>query len=463
MSGQSSCFHQHNSAEFVRNIQDSANLFSASVLVPISRIGREAMTFSAVCAIAIASRPELLSVAVAFIVIYAIIHWAPSRVASRLGAVSERAKRDQQQALMEAFDFFDEARINDLAAVYVKRFEAPREEYRKVLVFRQMNDLLPARFAEWVILVLLVGVIFVIDGVLRDEAARAYWMQTLVFSLYLAYRLRANLSALLANVVQLRFSWPAFLNVERGLETPVGFDQKCGEPIEFNRSLRLEGVCYAYPTSEGGIHDIDLEISKGDWVGLAGRSGAGKTTLAAVIMGLIRPQAGQISVDGRDVRLDRSGWYRRLGYVSQRIALLDDSLRNNITLTSDGSCDEARLARAVSFAQLDQVVAELPNGLEGRIGERGSLLSGGQRQRVALARAMYREADILILDEATSALDVDTELAIVSSLEQLRSKVTLIVISHRESILHRCDRVIRLSKGRIVPAIVSQQSLNTAI
>jgi ABC-type multidrug transport system fused ATPase/permease subunit len=443
-------FHQQNSADFIRSIQESANVFSTYVLVSSSRICRETMTFLAVCVTGLASRPELASIAALFIVIYVLIHWLPARLAARLGRASERIKRDQQQSLQEAFEFFDEARINGLTEVYVERFARPRQEYRRILVFRQLNDIIPPRCAEWIVLAFLVIAILVIGESLQGSALRDYWTQTLVFALYLAYRLRSNLSALLGHVVTLRFGWASFGNVERGIATPVGFDDKSIQQVNFNEVLRLEDVSFVYPNGDGGIRHVTLEIKRGEWIGLAGRSGAGKTTLAAVIMGLIRPQSGQIVVDNRPIHLDQLGWYRRLGYVSQRIALLDDSLRANIVLHSEVPCDEQRLHRVIELAQLDQLVAALPDGLDSRIGERGSLLSGGQRQRVALARAMYREADLLILDEATSALDVETENAIINSLEKLRGKVTLIAISHRETVLGRCDRVVWLDESRLL-------------
>jgi ABC-type multidrug transport system fused ATPase/permease subunit len=441
-------FHQQNSADFIRNIQESANLFASNVLLPASRMVREAMVFLAVCTIGLIARPELALVAVLFVIIYVAIHWLPSRLATRLGKSSERIKRDQQQSLLEAFEFFDEARISGLIEPYVQRFARPRQQYRRIQVFRQLNEVIPARAAEWAVLALLVAAIVVLGESLRHGELRDYWAQTLVFALYLAYRLRANLSALLANVVFLRFGWAAFANVERGLQIPVGF-LETAYPIKLHRSLELADVTFIYPGGEGGIRNIDLEIQRGQWIGLAGRSGAGKTTLVAMIIGLLRPQTGKIAIDGHEARLDQPGWYQRIGYVSQRIALLDGSLRTNITMEWEKPCDDGRLACAVAQAHLEPVVATLPGGLDGRIGERGSLLSGGQRQRVALARALYRQSDLLILDEATSSLDSDTEAAFLESLEELRGQITVVAISHRQAVLDRCDCVVRLEGGRI--------------
>ena len=172
-------------------------------------------------------------------------------------------------------------------------------------------------------------------------------------------------------------------------------------------------------------------------------------TFARTLMGLLKPQHGRLLVDGQQHDLNQPGWYRNIGFVSQTFALIDDTLRANITLSAAAAVDQQRLSRAVTVARLEKVIAEIPGGLEGRVGENGSLLSGGQRQRVALARALYRDAKLLILDEATSALDAETEAEILVDLQALRGDITVIAIAHRPAVLELCDRILTFEGGRL--------------
>jgi ABC-type multidrug transport system fused ATPase/permease subunit len=335
--------------------------------------------------------------------------------------------------------------------VYVDRFSRPRIAYRRILLLRQLNEMVPARAAEWLVLAFVIGIVFVLGPSLRAGPAGEYWMQTIIFAMYLIVRLRANLTGLLTSLMNLRFGWAAFLNVEQGLrETPIGYDVTVSAPLAFHGKLQLEDVSFIYPGSETGVFKVSTEIRSGEWIGIEGRSGAGKTTLAAIIMGLVRPQTGRILLDGMQIDIDRVGWYTNFGFVSQRFALFDDTVRANITMCSKDAIDEKRLERAVYGARLGKLLSQIPGGLDGRVGEKGSLLSGGQRQRIALARALYRRARILIFDEATSALDNTTEAEILEDLQKLRGSVTLIAIAHRSSILDLCDRVLTLEAGRLV-------------
>ncbi len=223
-------------------------------------------------------------------------------------------------------------------------------------------------------------------------------------------------------------------------------------PVTFTRRIDVEDVSYAYDDDRGAaLHEVRLTIRHGESVGLVGATGAGKSTLVDVLLGLLEPQSGAVRVDGIDIRTNLRGWQQRIGYVPQAFGLLDDTLRRNVAFgVSDERIDDARIRTVVGLAHLDELVASLPEGLETRIGERGARLSGGERQRVAIARALYRDPDVLVLDEATSALDNQTERAIVSALGVLRGVKTTVVVAHRLSTVRACDRLVLLSEGCVV-------------
>jgi ATP-binding cassette subfamily C protein len=225
-----------------------------------------------------------------------------------------------------------------------------------------------------------------------------------------------------------------------------------GERHCFSEAVRFDRVDFAY--TAGGppvLREISLEILRGEFVGICGPTGGGKSTLVDLLVGLLQPTAGQITVDGVPLGRRPLWWWDQLGVVSQQVFLTDDTLRNNIAFGDqvDGRVDEARMARCVERAQLLPVVENLDHGLDTLVGERGVRLSGGQRQRVAIARALYREPEVLVLDEGTSALDGATERALVSAIDEATHERTLIAIAHRISTIRNADRILVVADGRI--------------
>jgi ATP-binding cassette, subfamily B, bacterial PglK len=220
----------------------------------------------------------------------------------------------------------------------------------------------------------------------------------------------------------------------------------------FNSTLTLNSVTYCYPTvSEPALINVELFVKKGESIGIIGRSGAGKTTLVDVILGLLEPQSGDIQIDGVSVLGQRHVCRNLIGYIPQSIFLLDDTIMHNIAFGIQyGKVDNKRMQKAVETAQLSDLIESLPEGIQTVVGERGIRISGGQRQRIGIARALYHEREILILDEATSALDNNTENLVSEAIASLSGEKTLIIIAHRLTTLKDCDRVIEMDKGRII-------------
>jgi ABC-type multidrug transport system fused ATPase/permease subunit len=230
------------------------------------------------------------------------------------------------------------------------------------------------------------------------------------------------------------------------------FNSQQPEKLDFHERISLENLVYKYPNAEtNALNSINLTIEKGYSIGLIGKSGSGKTTLVDVLMGLLSPQSGDISVDGVSVRNRLRAWQNLIGYVPQSIFLIDDTLERNIAFgVPDSQIDRQRLTKAIAAAQLTEVVERLPMGLKTTVGERGVLLSGGQRQRVGIARALYHEKEILIFDEATAALDNETENLITDATKALSGSKTIVIIAHRLSTIEHCDRIYQLENGHIL-------------
>lgn len=223
-------------------------------------------------------------------------------------------------------------------------------------------------------------------------------------------------------------------------------------PLHFNQQLTLDQVVYQYPsTDRNSLEGISLTIRKGDAIGLIGRSGAGKTTLVDVILGLLVPTSGDIQTDGVSIYQNLRAWQNLIGYVPQSIFLTDDTLTRNIAFgVPDHLIDYQKLNNAIHTAQLTELVEQLPNGMETVIGERGVRLSGGQRQRIGIARVIYHDREILILDEATAALDNETESLVSDAVKALGGSKTTIIIAHRLTTVEHCDRIYALEKGHVI-------------
>lgn len=253
------------------------------------------------------------------------------------------------------------------------------------------------------------------------------------------------------------YAEPCFMSVSDNLQEEINdanvdmsfaaVDQK---KLEIRKSIELKDIVYAYPNTDRLIFDrANLTIPIGASVGLVGTSGAGKSTIVDILLGLLEVQEGHICADGIDVKSQYRSFLKNIGYIPQMIFMLDDTIRRNIAFgIPDEEIDEQRVWEVLEEAQLEEFVRSLPEGLETGIGERGIRLSGGQRQRIGIARALYHDPEILILDEATSALDNDTEKAIMDSINRFQGRKTLIIIAHRLQTIEKCDLVYRVENGQ---------------
>lgn len=245
---------------------------------------------------------------------------------------------------------------------------------------------------------------------------------------------------------------PVFRDMSaQGKEPQFEQQKKQGNPVTFDELLEFKDLSFAYPeTSEKAIDSISFSVKKGDVVAFVGRSGAGKTTVADVFLGLLEPQKGTVSADGIDVDLSSQAWKTNVGYIPQQIFLIDDTIRANIALgIPEAEIDDAKIESAINAAQLRDVVDGLPDGINTKTGEYGVRLSGGQRQRIGIARALYNDPSILVMDEATSALDNQTERFVMQAIDEFRRDRTIVIIAHRLSTVKNADRIFIMDSGKI--------------
>ncbi|MEX0450736.1 ABC transporter ATP-binding protein [Spiribacter sp. 218] len=222
--------------------------------------------------------------------------------------------------------------------------------------------------------------------------------------------------------------------------------------LTFSDRLAARDVWFTYPgKDEPAVRGVSLEVRKGEMIGFVGETGSGKTTMADLLIGVLHPDAGQVTLDHVDVHRDIENWQGLLGVVPQSIYLLDDSVRANVAFGLPAfEVDDERVWQALEDAQMAERIAGLEGGLDARVGEGGAMFSGGERQRLGLARAIYAQPEILLLDESTSSLDNRTERAIMDNIAGMRGARTLLVIAHRLSTVRDCDRIFVFDRGEVV-------------
>ena len=277
-----------------------------------------------------------------------------------------------------------------------------------------------------------------------------------------AIRLIPALNVITSSLTTLRFKRPSFeLIVDEIKELKKSLElqskqnlnkENYNKKFKFNNQISLENISFSYfDANKVAIENINFKVKKGSKVGIIGRSGAGKSTLVDLMLGLLKPQKGEIYLDNHKIDEVSESWQSQIGYIQQDIYLLDDTIKNNISFgVEKDKIDEKLINKVVKIAQLEKFINSLPNRLDTIVGNRGIKISGGEKQRVAIARALYNNPQIIILDEATSALDIDNENKILNEINENLSDKTMIVISHRNNTVKNCDIIFVMENGKII-------------
>ena len=337
---------------------------------------------------------------------------------------------------------------------FVKKYEEAYEVTRRYDVQSNFMADCPAKIIEMVFVSCLILTIFI--RIKQGVEVSNFIPQLAAFALA-AVRLLPAISALTSHASRLVFLRPSLLGVYENITAARRYqEEEYVESIEiidkytFDNKIVINNISWKYSeTDRNVLENVCMEIEKGDSIGIIGESGAGKTTLVDVILGLLQPQKGNILLeDVVDIYSIPKQWANIIGYVPQNVFLLDDTIRNNITFGSE-VYDDDMIWHALEQAQLKNFVQQLPLGLDTILGERGIKFSGGQRQRIAIARALYYNPEILVLDEATSALDNDTEEALMEAIDLLQGDKTLIIVAHRLSTIEKCNKIFEVKKGKI--------------
>lgn len=378
------------------------------------------------------------------------------KVSSRLGRQNEFYNAKLFQWINQSLGGIKEVKILQREKYFIDSY---RTNYKKLIWGARVNELLAAVPRHIVETVAIVGLVLaiIVKLLFGHGALETFIPQMAVFAVA-AFRLLPSVGKIntyvnyvMYNKASLDMIYQDLREIEKNQPAEIEWEGE-QENWKFTQSVVADHITYHYPDSDTEVlHDISLEIPKGKTVALIGPSGAGKTTLADIILGLLPPVSGTVKMDDKNVYANLKSWRQKLGYIPQSIYLSDDTIRNNVAFgIYEDQIDEDAIWKALEKAQLKEFVQGLEKGLDTYVGDRGVRLSGGQRQRIGIARALYHDPEILVLDEATSALDSSTEQAVMESIESLQGLKTMIIIAHRLTTIKNADLVYEVSGGNVI-------------
>ena len=392
-------------------------------------------------------------------VLYGIIYLIIRIFLTKIGKGQVERNKQRFEATSEVLGGIKLIKLMGRENFYLQRFWNPSYDMSHYISINQVLSLLPKfsieALAFGAILFLSLFLMYKYGG--HEANALDQVLPLLGLYAFAGYRLLPAIQAIYSALTQIRFWTPAIESVHSDLckidaDLPQ-LEKKKVEVLNFRKKISLESLSYIYPNSEaGGVDDISLDIPFGNSIGIAGTTGSGKTTLADLMLGLLRPSSGSLKVDGIEINDGNlRNWQANIGYVPQDIFLIDASVEANIAMgIPEKEIDKEQVKKCAQYAAIRSYIEkELPMGFNSKVGERGVRLSGGQRQRIGIARALYHNPDFIVFDEATSALDNKTEKEVMDALENLSGHKTLILIAHRLTTLELCDQIVVLDKGKI--------------
>lgn len=446
-------FHfRRNSAELIRNCTSSVGEVLGGVLGASISLATDVLMSAGLLFVLVVTSPGASIVAgVGLIVVMIAVLKLTRRAAGRLGSESHELAASMLKSLQQALGGIKEVKVLGREQYFYEEFI---DRQRRLLLLGYLGITLGGLPPLAVQTVLVCGAMALIAVLtMLGESGIATLPIAAVFG-YAGVRILPMANAIVMTLNGIRGSRRA---VDELYDDFVTLGETLGAGVvetghlEFRDSIVLTNVAYSYPGSESlALADISLTIRRGESIGIVGPTGAGKSTLVDLILGLLPPTRGRITVDGINLGKASAPWKRRVGYVPQTVFLIDDTLRRNVALgIRDEAIDDRRIRTVMAMVQLEHFVTDLPEGMHTRVGERGIRLSGGERQRVAIARALYHDPDLIVFDEATASLDVATEAEMTRAIEALRGLKTIIVIAHRLSTVKQCDRLVWLRMGRI--------------
>ena len=444
-------FHlQVHSSKLIQNILDEVHSFITVVVCGLTLLSEVFVVVGLVVLMFIVNTQLALGITFLFGGFSLVTYFYYKEKLNSLGRKRLIQERQQRKHLQQGFGGFKEIKLFGSEDSFISRFGLPTNNLITISSRHQVSLEMPRIWLETFVIIVFFTLVAILI-VQSDNVVEV--IPVLGVFAAIAIRVMPSISRIIFNIQQLKF-YDATIEVicdeisnikDRShiKEKSINFD--------FHKEIKLNNIFYSYPKSNIQIlHNISVEIHKNSLVGVVGLSGAGKSTLTDIILGMIKPDQGIVKVDGVDIHSNIRVWQNHIGYIPQTVYLTDDSIKSNIAFgVNIDDIDDILLQQAIKSAQLETFVSSLPDGVETLVGEYGSRISGGQRQRIGIARALYNNPDVLVMDEATSALDKTTEKQLMKVIKDISQSKTVVFVTHRESIMNYCDKVLMLENGSL--------------
>ncbi len=448
-------FHLNkNVATLQRSLQEDTGQFM-QVILYFLELATELVTCSAIGIFLLLKSKSITIVVLGLLVLCVGLFLALTRRYTRtLGQKNQMYRGKIFQWMNQSLGGIKEIKLLDREQYFIDEYQDYYARYSRGQRINRLISVLPKHIVEAVCMTGLLAAIII--KMFFGEADFIYYIPQLGVFAVAALRLMPSVGKINEYTTNILYALPSVDLVYHDLDEIASYveqqDNEVKEAWNLKEAIRVEHVTYRYPNvEEAVIRDANLVIPKGKMVAFVGTSGAGKTTMVDVILGLLKPQEGRIMADDLNVYEKPKTFHTQVGYIPQVIYLSDDTIYHNIAFgVRDSEIDEKAVWEAAKKAQLTAFINSLPHGMETLVGDRGVRLSGGQRQRIGIARALYHDPEILVLDEATSALDNDTETAVMEAVENLQGTKTMLIIAHRLTTIRNVDVIYEVVDGQVV-------------
>jgi ABC-type multidrug transport system fused ATPase/permease subunit len=456
-------FHlQRNSTQLIRNLQTEIGQFTILSQAVLLLVLELSATIGIAILLIISEPVGAISVILFLLISVFVFQRLTRKKLLRWGKVRQDQAELINKHLFQGLGGVKDVKFSGKEKYFTDLLYEHNYEHSKITIRYFTIGLLPRLFLEFFAVLAITGIIIVM---ILQNKPMDHFIPALGLFGAAAFRLIPSGNRVMNSIQSIRFLEPVvdvLFNEFSLIQRAANHLQSKGK-LTFTQNISLKDVDFSYPgTQLRTLDKINISIKKGETVGFMGPSGSGKSTLIDVILGLLAPQSGDIFVDGESIVKNLRIWQDHIGYVPQSVYLTDDTIRRNVAFgIVDEKIDNDEVDRSIRAAQLDEFVENLPIGLDTIVGERGVRLSGGQRQRIGIARALYHNPEILILDEATSSLDTLNETGVMQAVCHLQGEKTIIIVAHRLSTLNICDRIYKLSNGKIVQEGIPEEILNS--
>lgn len=444
----------NNSSNLIANIIFEVQKFSYNIVDSLLIILTEAFLVIAVLTylLTVYFRESLLLIFVTLSFFIFFFKYYKSNF-EKLGKLKIAHENKKLEDLQSSFYIIQNIKLDYLENFFYRRFKVNSEMSSKSTFYLQFTGELAKPLIELLILLVVSIIIFIFYIYLNLSKSEIFLMIS-IFVIGI-FRVLPSCNKIFHNLNSLRFHYLTIdiiyseIFINNNPKVIENFTKNNVSLLNFNQSIKLKDVNFSYSQSKlNTLSNINLEIKKNEIIGIYGASGSGKTTLLNLITYLLKPSSGKILLDNKSIENQYKSYQEKIAYVSQRVYLTDDSIINNVILGQDESLFDYNLfSDVIKKSDLEEMIKDLPLGKDTVIGERGSKLSGGQQQRLGIARALYKKPQILILDEATSALDHESEEQILKTINSLKNKMTIIIVTHKKSLINFCDRKYKVDKG----------------